>query len=171
MTALAPFTPSRSDGRSDQQVVYELVSGNDPDTVFTYRQIRDALANGIDGEILDGRLYTAVRMANKRLLRNDQRFLRNVRGTGYRVITAAEHHGVALEKKDKALMQMRQGAEVLLSVRAEELTPAELQLARGTGMVFQGIVSAMGESKRRHERQEGLIDELRQRVERLEGPN
>lgn len=167
MTAL--FEPSRSNGQSDRQIVFALVSGAEPGTTFTHEQLRDALQKGIDKPISMQRIYKAAGKANHDLGREEQRALGAVPGIGYRVLAANEHHGAALVRKGMAEKNMRRGIELLRDVREDELDPAALQLYRGTAMVWSGVMQAMRASTRRHDKQEDLIEDLRGRVARLEG--
>ncbi len=91
-----------------------------------------------------------------------------VRGHGYRMLAASEHMSVALAKKESAEGYFRRAIALLEDVREHELTPAELHLFRGTSLIWGGVAAVMAEADRRTDRIEGLIDDLRNRVERLE---
>src|SRR5881394_2984289 len=99
-----PFRPSREDGRSDRQVIIDLVSGAEPDETFSYETLLEALAPGLpDGHIVDRRrVYRAIAHANKTLLVEERRYLQVVKNVGYRVLRADEHLPAAIDRKQSA---------------------------------------------------------------------
>lgn len=170
-----PFTPSRADGRSDRQVIYDLTGDADPGATYTYAELTDALQDGLDQPVTRDRIYRAVAAANKTLLREHSRYLGVVENVGYRIIRADEHLPVSLQKKDRAQTHLRRGIELLRHARLDELTEAQRTLHEGQLMILSGIYAAVEDSARRHERTEGLIEDLlkskqqiEDRLERLE---
>ena len=106
------FAPRRADGRSDRQVIYDLVQGAEPDTVFRYDALESALREGTDGDgITRQAVYAAVTAANRTLLREKRRALRGVPRLGYRVARADEHVELALMRKDRAQIQIKRGLD------------------------------------------------------------
>lgn len=164
-----PFTASRADGRSDRQVIYDLTSDAEPDTVFTYTELIDALSDGLDEPVARERVYRAVAAANMTLLREQRRYLQVVKDTGYKVLRSDEHLPAALGKKDMAQTYLRKGIELLRNARLDELTEAQRTLHEGQLMVLGGVYQAVKSSERRHDQQEKVIEELRRRIDRLEG--
>lgn len=169
MTAGA-FTPSRPDGRSDRQVVFDLVGDSEPDTLFTQDEIITALQDGLPREVsIDrARMYRAVAQGNSTLLRERKRYLRVSRGRGYRVMHTSEAVAVALDRKATAQTHLRRGLEVLREARLDELDHAQRLLHEGQLLIMAGLFDAVRQSERRHERSEQLIAELTTRVERVE---
>lgn len=172
----SPFTPSRDDGRSDRQVIYDLVHDSDPGDTFTYPALTEALNEGLDQPVDRGRVYRAVAQANKTLLREHSRYLGVVENVGYRIIRADEHLPVSLQKKDRAQTHLKRGIELLRHARLDELTEAQRTLHEGQLMILSGIHHAVEDSARRHDRTESLIEdilksnrEIEERLERLEG--
>lgn len=164
----APFEPTRQDGRSDRQVIYDLAHGHDPGRLFTYDQLLDALAEGLDERPDRPRAYRAVAQANRLLLELDKRYLQVQRGHGYRVITAAEHLGAALAKRVTAENAIEKGLDILRGTRIEEL-PADIQkIHQGHMLIMAGLHGAIRESQQRHDRQETLINQLAAKVKTLE---
>lgn len=163
-----PFTPSRPDGRSDRQVVYDLVQGADPDVAYTYDELVGELSAGVDGKIDRKRVYRAVGDANTTLLRERKRYLRNVAGRGYRVIYTSEAVAVALDKKGRAEAYLARGLAVLRNARLDELDGAQRVLHEGQLLIMAGLHEATRRSERRHDRSEELIAELTARVEKVE---
>ena len=165
---MVAFTPSRPDGRSDRQVVFDLTRGSAPDTTFTYQQLTDALGAGLEFPVERDRVYRAVAQANKTLLREEKRYLSVVKGVGYRVINSGEHLPVALIKKDRAQTYLKKGIELLRNARIDELDATQRTLHEGQLLILGGLYRATQESARRHDKAEALIDQLTSRVEKLE---
>lgn len=163
-----PFAPSRPDGRSDRQVVFELARDADPDTQFTHDELIEALSVGLAGAVDRTRVYRAVGDGNTTLLRERKRYLKNVPGQGYRVIHTSEAVAVALDKKGRAESYLARGLAVLRNARLEELDPAQRTLHEGQLLIMAGLHEATKQSERRHNRSEQLIAELTERVEKVE---
>jgi hypothetical protein len=162
------FTPSRADGRSDKRVIYELVQDATPGDAFDYDKLIAALSEGLDVEVTRARVYPAVAAANKTLLQRQRRYLGIVPGVGYRVISAAEHLPVALDKKDRAQAAIKRGIDILRNARLDELDQAQRILHEGQLLILGGLYQATRESSRRHDRSEALIAQLNQRIDDLE---
>lgn len=160
-----PFTPSRTDGRSDRQVIYDYVSDAEPETVFKYDALIDELSAGLDGDTLIDRhrVYQAVTNTNKTLLVEKRRYLQVVRNMGYRMLRADEHLPAAIDRKQSAVMKLKQGMELLRGAKVEELDEAQRVLHQGQLMIMSGLYDAVRESHRRHDRQERVIEDLRAR--------
>jgi DNA-binding winged helix-turn-helix (wHTH) protein len=156
-----PFKPSRDDGRSDRRVVYELVSDAEPGTVFTKDDLRTALEEGVDVDITDVRVGAAVRSVRHMLLRERQRYLISVPGIGYRMIRSDEHLPVALGKKQRAEMQLRDGIEILRNTDVSELSEAQRSLHQGQLLIVQGVYQFARASEKRIKEQGHLIEQLR----------
>lgn len=170
------FQPSRADGRSDRQVVYDLVVSGEPESFYSYDTLLDALEEGLEERPDRARAQRAVAAANKVLLRERRRYLSVVRNRGYRMIGAEEHLPVALGQKGRAETYLRKGLDLLKHARLDELSEAQRTLHEGQLMVMAGVYQAVKASERRHDRQEELIaevrrqqDEIRERLNRLEG--
>lgn len=159
------FRPSRSDGRSDRQVVYELVGDAEPDSMFPFDDIQAALSEGLDSPASKSRAYKAVKAANNLLLREKRRYLVSVPGVGYRMIHASEHLPVALGKKTRAETQIKTGIKILREVRMAELAEPERNLIVGQLMIMDGMYQMARASERRHAKQEQVIDEIRRQQE------
>lgn len=166
---MGAFAPSRPDGRSDRRVVFELAQDAGPDTTFRFDELIAALSDGLDEEVPRQRVYRAVTQGNKTLLKQRHRYLYNVPDVGYKVLRADEHLPVALKKKDSAESVMRRGAELLDHVNVGDLDPDMRKAVEGNRLMFAGIIGAIKHSQQRHDRAESLIDELKQRVDQLEG--
>lgn len=155
------FRPSRDDGRSDRQVVLDLVGDAEPEATFSFDDLAAALQQGVTVKVAKPRIYTAVTSANKILLRERRRYLKVVRGVGYRVIRAEEHLPVALDRKASALSQLERGVELLKNVHLDELPQPQRAMHEGQLMIMAGLHSAIVSSEQRHARTEAVIDEIK----------
>lgn len=158
-----PFEPSRADGRSDRQVIYDLAANAEPEAVFKYRQLIDALSVGVDVPIDRRRVYRAIANANKTLLGERHRYLAVVRNVGYRVLRADEHLPAAIDRKQTAVSKLKQGMDLLRNARIDELDEAQRVLHEGQLMIMSGLYDAVRESHMRHDKQERIIEDLRKR--------
>jgi hypothetical protein len=169
MTDSSPFEPSRPDGRSDVEVVFQLAEGAAPDTVFTYDALIKALSDGVeDREVTTQAMRAAVYGARQRLLRETQRYLEVVRNRGYRVVSANEHLALALRRKSEAGAKWKRGRDLLEHTRLDEVPAEQRSLHLRTATAFAIVGQAIDHLHVRQERQEEALDELRQRVSRLE---
>jgi hypothetical protein len=159
-----PFLPSRADGRSDRQVVYELVKDAEPERLFYFEEIAEALQSGVDTPIDKPRIYRAVKQGGRTLQQRERRALQVVKGRGYRVLRANEHMSVARQRESSARRQMKAGLEILKNVREDELTSAERSLYRGHAHITAGLIVAIEAIHRRQDRQDQLIMELLRRT-------
>lgn len=166
--AKKPFTPSRSDGRSDRQIVFDLVQMAEPDTLFTFEQIIAALSAGVDKPVTRHRACAASRLANQTLQHEEQRALQVVKGMGYRVVAANEHLGLALTRKDFATRQFSRGVVLLKSCRLDELTDIQRRLHEGTTLVMGAYLGALRHLNARQNRQESALQSLALRIEKVE---
>lgn len=171
MSEHAPFEASRKNGRSDRVVVYEAVRESEPETFFGYEQLIELLSEDLQETVNRARVYRAVNAANKTLLREDRRYLSVVRGEGYRVVRTDEHLPIALAKKDMAQSYLRKGIELLEHAKLDELSEVQRTLHEGQLMILAGVYRAVESSAKRHDKQEKIIDELRERMDRLDGGN
>jgi len=146
------FQPSRDDGRSDRVVVYELVRDAEPGDVFTYDTIIDALSEGLVERPEKDRAHRAIYAVNKMLLQENKHYLSVIRGVGYRVIHAEEHLSVALTRKDQAQTYLQKGLDML---------------RHGQLMILAGVYQAVKMSEKRHQKQEGVINEMRRQQQEI----
>lgn len=162
--AMAPFEPSREDGRSDRQIVLDLVRGAEPGTIFLYADMQTALEEGTDREINRRVIGAAARAASNSLLSDERRALAVVPGRGYRVIRAEEHLPVAMDKKARASGYISRGMRLLKQCRWEEL-PAQVRTAQeGQLMIFAGLSAAIDDHQQRLDRHEEVIAAILKRV-------
>lgn len=161
--SLQPFNKtSRKDGRSDGQVVFDLVLNMKPNDILTYETLLEELQKDIDTVEFDrNRVYGAVKSANKKLLKKQSRYLAVIRGQGYKLITADEHLGVALNKKQTAQKYMKTGVEILEYTQFEELSPSHRIVHEQQMILMKGLYHKIKHHDQRIGETENLLDKMR----------
>lgn len=119
------FKTSRHNGRTNADVIYELVFGKAPSTVFRYKELLEALNSGTDTQYDRQALSSIIARVNKRLLQSSQRTMRVVRGVGYRIAEAKEHAEIASLHKRSGDRKYRKAVQTINQCRTDEMTPAE----------------------------------------------
>lgn len=133
------FEITRADGRSNAQVIIELVAGVTPGHAFTYADIAGALEVGANRTYTKEAVRSVVVGARRRMLKELQRALTNVRLKGYRVAHAAEHRGLAVGHTHKAEDQLERAHALLTQVRFNELGKNERAAHEGTLMLVGAL--------------------------------
>jgi hypothetical protein len=153
---MAQFTVTRADGRSNQQVVIDLVKGGAAGRLFSYGELAAALQEGTGEEFDTGRVQAAVRAANRRLLREARRYLRVAPRLGYRLIPGDEHLAAAGDRNRRGRRQLKWALDILENVRPDEMTKEQHQRH-----VAQLVINANVYHQARR------LDELERRFARL----
>lgn len=162
------FVISRSDGRSNSQVVIDYVTQRPPGTVITYEQLGTALGQGTVRKYGREDVQGIVTSANPRLLREHKRSMQNIRGVGYRIAEAKDHVELSLVRRRRADIQMKAGRELLRNVHWEELDPMQRKIHEGHLMITEALWRNQLELLGRQKKTDVLIESLTQRVEALE---
>lgn len=172
--SLLPYNKTqRNDGRSDGQVIFDLALKITPNEILTYDILLSALQEGVDSVAFDrNRIYGAIKSANKKLLKKQNRYLAVIRGTGYKLISADEHLGVALAKKQSAQKQMQSGLEILEHTKYDELTPTHRLLHQQQLLVMKSLYLKVKYHDEKITQTENIVDKMRAEqlamVERLD---
>jgi hypothetical protein len=164
MSTAGLFQPSRPDGRSDWRVIFDLVADLDYGQEVTHKQLLDELETDDRG-----RLYRAVGRANRELWKTREKALAVVRGQGYRILRPSEHERLAEAYKRQARTRMGNAVAVMQGTNLSMLDAAarEWAVQVTSGMVL--LARVMDEHAAKLARHEQLLDELRAKVERIEG--
>jgi hypothetical protein len=162
------FEISRQDGRSNQQVVVDLVHAADPGTIYTYEDIGAALAVGTDQQYPRTRVLSIVLISQRRLLAEHARTLTNLRDVGYKVAFANEHVGLSVARHRKADMQLQKGLHLLKNVRWKELDENARTAHMGMLLVTEALYRNQQALERRQTRVEDVLAALKSRVEDIE---
>ncbi len=162
------YKSNRQDGRSDIDLLRDLIVEPIPGVVYPFEAISEALSYGLAQPVTKNRMYSAIAQFNRVLLPETKRILRSIRGVGYAVAYASDHAELSTARRRKAERQLEKGYQTIMHVRTAELTPAERSLRDGMLTMMSGIYRMVKNGEARHDRTEALIDQLRQRVDRLE---
>jgi hypothetical protein len=154
------FAISRADGRSDAQVICELVRNAAPETVFSYDQLAGALSVGSRRVFDREKVLSVVSRSFNSILRDTQRALLNVAGVGYRVARANEHEGHSRVRKRRSDIQLRRALLTLQQVRWDEMDQASRTAHEGTLVLVSVLMSNQAALERRQSKTEGLIRSL-----------
>jgi hypothetical protein len=154
------FAVSRADGRSDTQVLCDLVRTAAPETVFSFEQLADALSEGSRRMFDREEVRSVVSRCYSAVLRDTQRALHNVRGVGYRVARACDHEGISRVRKRRSDTQLRRALLTLQQVRWDEMDAASRTAHEGTLVLMSVLMSNQAALERRQSRTEGLIRSL-----------
>lgn len=165
--SIVRFEISREDGRSNQQVIIDHVSREDPGKLFTYTELAEALNEGADRSFEKPDVQSAVNAAKSRLLKEHQRALSNVRGTGYKLAHATEHVVLAGDHRRRADRQFSKGLGVLRNVRWNEMDEVSRTAHQGTLMITESIYANQQALEKQQNAQAKAIHALTQRVDHL----
>lgn len=162
------FTAGREDGKSNQQVVIELVCEAAPGTQFTFGRLADALAAGTSRTFDRRDVQQVVRLANHRLLREHRRCLRSVRGVGYAVAHANDHRELAGARNRRGTRQFKWALETLENVRLDEMTEEQRKIHLAQLEINSRLMEQQRRILRRQTQQDRVIASLTSRVEQIE---
>lgn len=151
------FVVTRTTGKSNSQVVIDLVKDSEPGSVFTYEQLAAALERDSPRTFAVVDVRNAVISACPRLLKEYQRALHNVRMKGYRLAAANEHSGLAVSRRRRADVQMRRGLHLLRYVRWNEMDNNARQAHQGHLMLTEALASNQMALERRMRAVESAI--------------
>ena len=162
------FEIVRADGRSNAQVLIDLVRDESPGRLYQYDELRAVLEEGTVHAYNVTQVRAIVIRTQPRMLSDCQRTLSNVRGVGYRLAHANDHQGLAVTKKRRADAQIVGGLRLLREVRWDELDQKHRQAHEGMLMVMEGIVLSQQALDRRQAGIELAIQRLTKKVEDIE---
>lgn len=161
------FAVRRSDGRSNTQVVIDLVKDSQPGSLFEYDILAESLSHGTDTTYDRAAVQGIVLRAIRTLQRLYQRTLKNERHVGYRVAHAHEHMDLATWRNEKAERQMKMGLLLLTDVRRDEMTENQLKVHDGLLMIQSAMYHQMMAMERRLGRHDRAIRDLQQKQSEL----
>jgi hypothetical protein len=143
------FQVQRDNGKSDAQVIIDLVKDGPAGALYTHDAIMSALGEGSPREYGQHEVSGAIGRANKRLLREHQRRLHVVVGMGYRLAPASEHMALAGGDRRRADAQLKKGLATLRHVRWDEMDADARKAHEGHLMVTEAIYQAQVAQDRR----------------------
>lgn len=154
---------TRADGRSNGQVILDLVEGKAPGSLFSYQDLSDALSVGTDKRYTRQEVQRIVTMTCPRMLKEQARTLHNVPNVGYRIAQAAYHMTLANDRKSRADKQMLRGVQVLENVRWDEMDGNQRLAHQGQLL----IMGALYQSQKALERRQMAVEQAIQKVNGL----
>lgn len=164
-TANHRFRIVRDDGRSNIEVILDMVRDREPGTMFAYDDIATTLEEGTDRTYSRDAVQRIVVAAHKRLLQQQARALINVPTVGYRLAPAAQHVVLSERRKSAAQAQLQRGLNLLQNVRWDEMNPNERAAHEGHLLVMSAVWSQTQAITRRQEHTEKLIRQLFERAD------
>ena len=155
------FKITREDGRSNAQVLIDMVKDKPAGEVFTYRQIQDALAEGCNHDYDIRDIQGLAVKVYPRLLKEQARALHNIRNVGYRIAPAAYHVTLASDRASKADKQLLRGVQTLQNVRWDEMDQNQRMAHEGQLLIAGALYSQMKALERRQNAVEVAIKTVR----------
>lgn len=154
------FKSARPDGRSHGDVLLTFLRGGEPGRLYTYDELAIALTYG---DVVPARdvVQRVVAQNYLRLLRDEQRALRCVKGQGYRLACANEHMELATTRKHRADVQFRKGLHTLRHVKWDELDANTRAAHEGHLMITEALYRQQAALDRRLRAVEIAVSGLR----------
>jgi len=146
---LERFKKSRADGRSNTQVLLDLLRSGSAGQIYTYAELSATLSEGLDRTYSKKRVCGICSGAFVSLLSELNRALTNVPRVGFKLSHANDHTGIALNKKRRATVQMRKSVATLNNVRHAELSPEARVIHEGTSLLVNAQYHQMASTSRR----------------------
>ncbi len=156
------FEIGRTDGRSNAEVICDLIADYSPGTIIKYDEICKALAVNTDRTYEIPAVQSIICQSENKLATRLSRCLVNIRGLGYKVALAEEHQRIAGTKKDRAQKLLKRGVNVLKHVRWEEMDDNQRRAHEGQLMILGALTSAMDGIEQRLRRVENAISSAKQ---------
>lgn len=148
---------TRLDGRSNAQVILDLVKDHEPGRVFEYDEIITALEQGTDKHYTVRDVQGVISRLYSRMLKEQARALHAVPKVGYRLAPASFHTTLANNRKSRADKQMLRGMQTLQNVKWNEMNENERKAHEGQLLITSAIYSQMQALSRRQSKIEDLI--------------
>lgn len=155
------FEVTRSDGRSNTQVLIDFVKDRPAGTVFSYEELCVELSKNATRQYEQRDLGGIVSRALPRLLKEAARALHNVRNVGYRMAPAAYHVTLANDRQTRADKQMLRGMQTLQNVRWDEMDANQKLAHEGQLMITGALYRQMKALERRTSAVEDAIKRAR----------
>jgi hypothetical protein len=157
---MTAFQCVREDGRSNGQVLLDLVKDKEPGTVFTYQVLIEALSVGLAKPYTRPEVQRIVVATGPRMLKEQARALHNIRTVGYRIAPAMFHMTLANDRKCKADKQFLYGVQLLENVKWEEMDANQRAAHQGQLLVMSALYQNQKALERRQMAVEQAIREV-----------
>ena len=154
---MRPIKITRTNGKSNGEVIVEFVHSATPETTFSYDELRAELQKDTRQKYDNSAVCAVVRQANLTLLRDHQRELRNVRNVGFRLVPAKEHMDLAKIRNGKADRQIRRALDSLQHVRWDEMDENSRRAHEGQLLLTAAIYAHTAALRKRQSEHERLV--------------
>lgn len=151
------FEISRINGKSDAEVLAEVIAQARPGELILYESLSQRLSEGAVRIYTRRDVQSAICRTERKLATEQRRALINVRGQGYRVAMASEHQMIAGRKKDRAGTMLKRGLTVLQHVDWDAMDDNARKAHEGQLMVMGALHTAMQGIDARLKRVEDVI--------------
>lgn len=158
----SPAKITRPDGRSNGQVVLDLVADKALGFLFPYPYLITALSAGTDKCYTRAEVQRIVTATCPRMLKEQARTLHNVPNVGYRIAEAAYHLSLAHSRKSRADKQMLRGVQVLEHVRWDEMDENQRMAHQGQLLITNALYQSMKALERRQIEVERAIKQIQE---------
>lgn len=158
---------TRADGRSNQQVIIDLVKDAAPGTTFTYDTMATVLGVGTKRVYARHDVQSVVRLANERLLREHSRCLKTLRGVGYAVAHGSEHCRIAGDYRRKSRQAVRRALLRLEHVRTDEMSPQQRESHVAQANLSSALFFYMRAIEKGQERHDRLLGSMTAQVDQI----
>lgn len=137
------FEIGRLNGKSDAEILLEVVNSASPGEVLTYGRLAEALGQDSPRQYAIRDVQGSVNRAERKLAVHASRALVNVRRVGYKLALAEEHQKIAGRKRERSTKLLKRGLTVLQNVRWEEMDANQRQAHEGALMVVSALHQAV----------------------------
>jgi len=162
--AVDRFVTTRADGRSDTQVILDLVGASTPGKTYAYAELQAALGREKPRVYTVPEVQSVVARALPRLLLEHQRTLKNIRHVGYQLASAADHLPLAHDRHRKGRVQISMAELLLREVHWEEMPEAQRQAHAGTLLIVAQQAAMLRSLHSRMQRLEDTVDSILHRA-------
>lgn len=154
------FAIQRADGRSNGQVLLNLIKDGEPGRVYKYEEIAAALQEGTNREFGVPEVRQVVASSYVRLLKELAAALHNVRGVGYRLAFAKDHRELAVLRRRRADLQFKKGLHTLRHVRWDEMDENTRKAHEGHLMITEALYLQQAATEKRLKAVEDAVRNL-----------
>ena len=161
-----PFIISRDNGKSDAEVIAEIVEKSNPGDLLTYDFLAEVLSAGTNRRYNRQDVQSSINRSANKISSEYCRAFICVRNQGYRIAKAAEHQLIATSKRERASSLIKRGKQVLDNVDWSAMTENERRAHEGQLMIVGALFSAITGVNSRLKRVE---DAISARNEKLNG--
>lgn len=137
------FVITRANGKSDAEVLVDIVDKASPGDLLSYADLADQLSKGSTRQYKRPDVQGSICRAERQLAVKTQRALLNVRNEGYRVALASEHQMIAGRKKERSGKLLKRGLLVLQHVDWSSMDDNQRRAHEGQLLIMGALSQAI----------------------------